>query len=64
MNKILEAILSDIKNLIKIDNPKKFILSNIHFWKRNKYSKDNSPRSGESAYYENNIFITKETFYG
>ncbi len=29
MNKILEAILSDIKNLIKIDNPKKFILSNI-----------------------------------
>ena len=25
MNKILEAILSDIKNLIKIDNPKKFI---------------------------------------
>ena len=29
MNKILEAILSDIKNLIKIDNPKKLILSNI-----------------------------------
>lgn len=29
MNKVLEAILSDIKNLIKIDNPKKFILSNI-----------------------------------
>lgn len=31
MNKILEAILSDIKNLIKIDNPKKFILSNIPY---------------------------------
>ena len=29
MNKILESIISDIKNLIKIDNPKKFILSNI-----------------------------------
>ncbi|NSS86194.1 type IV secretory system conjugative DNA transfer family protein [Enterococcus faecalis] len=29
MNKVLEAILSDIKNLIKIDNQKKFILSNI-----------------------------------
>lgn len=31
MNNILEAILSDIKNLIKIDNPKKFILSNIPY---------------------------------
>lgn len=31
MNKILEAILSDIKNLIKIDNPKKFILANIAY---------------------------------
>ena len=31
MNKILEAILSDIKNLIKIDNPKKFVLSNIPY---------------------------------
>ena len=31
MNKILEAVLSDIKNLIKIDNPKKFILSNIPY---------------------------------
>ena len=31
MNKILEAILSDIKNLIKIDNPKKFMLSNIPY---------------------------------
>lgn len=31
MNKVLEAILSDIKNLIKIDNPKKFILSNIPY---------------------------------
>ena len=31
MNKILEAILSDIKNLIKVDNPKKFILSNIPY---------------------------------
>lgn len=31
MNKILEAILSDIKNLIKIDNPKKFILANIPY---------------------------------
>lgn len=31
MNKILEAIFSDIKNLIKIDNPKKFILSNIPY---------------------------------
>lgn len=31
MNKILEAILSDIKNLIKIDDPKKFILSNIPY---------------------------------
>lgn len=31
MNKILESILSDIKNLIKIDNPKKFILSNIPY---------------------------------
>lgn len=31
MNKILEAILSDIKNLIKIDNPKKFIFSNIPY---------------------------------
>ncbi|HEM3655662.1 TPA: VirD4-like conjugal transfer protein, CD1115 family [Streptococcus suis] len=31
MNKILDAILSDIKNLIKIDNPKKFILSNIPY---------------------------------
>ena len=31
MNKTLEAILSDIKNLIKIDNPKKFILSNIPY---------------------------------
>ncbi len=31
MNKILKAILSDIKNLIKIDNPKKFILSNIPY---------------------------------
>ena len=31
MNKILEDILSDIKNLIKIDNPKKFILSNIPY---------------------------------
>ncbi|HDJ1465576.1 TPA: type IV secretory system conjugative DNA transfer family protein [Clostridioides difficile] len=28
---MLEAILSDIKNLIKIDNPKKFILSNIPY---------------------------------
>ncbi|HGD3934523.1 TPA: VirD4-like conjugal transfer protein, CD1115 family [Streptococcus agalactiae] len=31
MNKILEAVLSDIKNLIKIDNPKKFILSSIPY---------------------------------
>ncbi|OCX06163.1 conjugal transfer protein TraG [Streptococcus dysgalactiae subsp. equisimilis] len=31
MNKILEAILSDIKNIIKIDNPKKFILANIPY---------------------------------
>ncbi|MFR3114859.1 MAG: VirD4-like conjugal transfer protein, CD1115 family [Dialister sp.] len=31
MNKILESIVSDIKNLIKIDNPKKFILSNIPY---------------------------------
>ena len=31
MNKILEAILSDIKNLIKIDNPQKFILANIPY---------------------------------
>lgn len=31
MNKIFEAIISDIKNLIKIDNPKKFILSNIPY---------------------------------
>ncbi|HGI2387771.1 TPA: VirD4-like conjugal transfer protein, CD1115 family [Streptococcus agalactiae] len=31
MNNILEAILSDIKNLIKIDNPKKFILANIPY---------------------------------
>ncbi|VIF92318.1 conjugative transfer protein Tn1549-like, CTn2-Orf5 [Clostridioides difficile] len=31
MNKILEDILSDIKNLIKIDNPKKFILANIPY---------------------------------
>lgn len=31
MNKILEDILSDIKNLIKIDDPKKFILSNIPY---------------------------------
>ncbi|HEN8871644.1 TPA: type IV secretory system conjugative DNA transfer family protein [Streptococcus agalactiae] len=31
MNKILEAILSDIKNLINIDNPKKFILANIPY---------------------------------
>lgn len=31
MNKILEAVLSDIKNLIKIDNPKKFILANIPY---------------------------------
>ncbi|HFH7670264.1 TPA: VirD4-like conjugal transfer protein, CD1115 family [Streptococcus agalactiae] len=31
MNKILKAILSDIKNLIKIDNPKKFILANIPY---------------------------------
>ncbi|HFD7764313.1 TPA: VirD4-like conjugal transfer protein, CD1115 family [Streptococcus pyogenes] len=31
MNKVLEAILSDIKSLIKIDNPKKFILSNIPY---------------------------------
>ncbi|EOK5659678.1 TPA: type IV secretory system conjugative DNA transfer family protein [Streptococcus pyogenes] len=31
MNKVFEAILSDIKNLIKIDNPKKFILSNIPY---------------------------------
>ncbi len=31
MNKILEAILSDIKNLIKIDSPKKFILANIPY---------------------------------
>ncbi|HER6844622.1 TPA: type IV secretory system conjugative DNA transfer family protein [Streptococcus pyogenes] len=31
MNKILEAILSDIKYLIKIDNPKKFILANIPY---------------------------------
>lgn len=31
MNKILEAILSDIKNIIKIENPKKFILSNIPY---------------------------------
>ncbi|HEO5775049.1 TPA: type IV secretory system conjugative DNA transfer family protein [Streptococcus agalactiae] len=31
MNKVLEAILSDIKNLIKIDNPKKFILANIPY---------------------------------
>ncbi|HDF2649987.1 type IV secretory system conjugative DNA transfer family protein [Clostridioides difficile] len=28
---MLKAILSDIKNLIKIDNPKKFILSNIPY---------------------------------
>ncbi|HEO6419308.1 TPA: type IV secretory system conjugative DNA transfer family protein [Streptococcus agalactiae] len=31
MNKILESILSDIKNLTKIDNPKKFILANIPY---------------------------------
>lgn len=31
MNNVLEAILSDIKNLIKIDNPKKSILSNIPY---------------------------------
>ncbi|HEO2941529.1 TPA: type IV secretory system conjugative DNA transfer family protein [Streptococcus agalactiae] len=31
MNKVLESILSDIKNLIKIDDPKKFILSNIPY---------------------------------
>ncbi|HEO0409918.1 TPA: type IV secretory system conjugative DNA transfer family protein [Streptococcus agalactiae] len=31
MNNILEAILSDIKNLIKIDNSKKFILANIPY---------------------------------
>ncbi|HEQ0688585.1 TPA: type IV secretory system conjugative DNA transfer family protein [Streptococcus pyogenes] len=31
MNNVLEAILSDIKNLIKIDNPKKFILANIPY---------------------------------
>ena len=31
MNNILEAILSDIKNLIKIENPKKFILANIPY---------------------------------
>ncbi|HFV1144129.1 TPA: VirD4-like conjugal transfer protein, CD1115 family [Streptococcus agalactiae] len=31
MNKVLESIISDIKNLIKIDNPKKFILSNIPY---------------------------------
>ncbi|EPV21649.1 VirD4-like conjugal transfer protein, CD1115 family [Streptococcus agalactiae] len=31
MNRVLEAILSDVKNLIKIDNPKKFILSNIPY---------------------------------
>ncbi|HFD8358826.1 TPA: VirD4-like conjugal transfer protein, CD1115 family [Enterococcus faecalis] len=31
MSKVLEAILSDIKNLIKIDNPKKFILANIPY---------------------------------
>ncbi|HEN8862079.1 TPA: VirD4-like conjugal transfer protein, CD1115 family [Streptococcus agalactiae] len=31
MNNILEAILSEIKNLIKIDNTKKFILSNIPY---------------------------------
>lgn len=31
MNKILESIISDIKNLIKIDNPKKFILANIPY---------------------------------
>lgn len=31
MNKIIEAILSDIKNLIQIDNPKKFILANIPY---------------------------------
>ena len=31
MNKVLEAIISDIKNLIKIDNPKKFILANIPY---------------------------------
>lgn len=31
MNKVLEAILFDIKNLIKIDNPKKFILANIPY---------------------------------
>ncbi|HEO5987688.1 TPA: type IV secretory system conjugative DNA transfer family protein [Streptococcus agalactiae] len=31
MNKVLESILSDIKNLIKIDNPKKFILANIPY---------------------------------
>lgn len=31
MNKVFEAILSDIKNLIKIDNPKKFILANIPY---------------------------------
>ena len=31
MNKVLEAILSDIKNLIKIEDPKKFILANIPY---------------------------------
>ncbi|MET3643885.1 VirD4-like conjugal transfer protein, CD1115 family [Streptococcus gallinaceus] len=31
MNKVIEAILSDIKNLIKIDDPKKFILANIPY---------------------------------
>lgn len=31
MNRVLEAILSDVKNLIKIDNPKKFILANIPY---------------------------------
>ena len=31
MNKIFEAILSDIKNLIKIEDPKKFILANIPY---------------------------------
>ena len=43
MNKILESIISDIKNLIKIDDPKKFILSNIpylsFFYIRNIFSK-------------------------
>lgn len=31
MNKVLEAILSDIKNLIKIEDLKKFILANIPY---------------------------------